>query len=77
MHREIKIFTDAFSRFFQPVIAASATASNAKALMLNLGYVPPEQFRVFDNLRARVNSIQDVIEAMEELSEEELSLIHI
>jgi len=72
MHREIKIFTDAFSRFFQPVIAASATASNAKALMLNLGYLPPEQFRVFDNLRARVNSIQDVIEAMEELSEEEI-----
>jgi hypothetical protein len=72
MHREIKIFTDAFFRFFQPVIAASATASNAKALMLNLGYLPPEQFRVFDNLRARINSIQEVIEAMAELSEEDI-----
>ena len=72
MQREIKIFTDAFFRFFQPVIAAAATASNAKALMLNLGYLPPEQFRVFDNLRARVNSIRDVIEAMAELSEEDI-----
>src|SRR6266478_7891486 len=73
MHREIKIFTDAFFRFFQPVIAATATASNAKALMLNLGYVPPEQFRVFDNLRARVNSVREVIEAMAELSEEDIA----
>ena len=72
MHREIKIFTDAFFRFFQPVIAAAASAENAKALMLNLGYLPPEQFRVFDNLRARINSIQDVIEAMAELSEEDI-----
>jgi hypothetical protein len=72
MHREIKIFTDTFFRFFQPVIAATATASNAKALMLNLGYVPPEQFRVFDNLRARVTSVRDVIEAMADLSEEDI-----
>lgn len=72
MHREIKIFTDTFFRFFQPVIAAAATPSNAKALMLNLGYLPPEQFTVFDNFRARVNSIRDVIEAMAELSEEDI-----
>jgi hypothetical protein len=72
MHREIKIFTDAFFRFFQPVIAASASASNAKALMLNLGYLPPEEFRVFDNLRARINSTREVIEAMAELSEEDI-----
>jgi hypothetical protein len=72
MHREIKIFTDAFLGFFQPLIAAAATPSNAKALMLNLGYVPPEQFGVFDNLSARANSIRDVIESMVELSEEDI-----
>jgi hypothetical protein len=40
--------------------------------MLNLGYLPPEEFRVFDNLRARINSTREVIEAMAELSEEDI-----
>ncbi|HTE29599.1 MAG TPA: DUF6603 domain-containing protein [Chryseolinea sp.] len=72
MHKEIKIFTDLFVRFFQPVIAAASTASNAKELILQLGYVPPEQFTVFDSLRTRVNGIRDVIEAMATLTEEDI-----
>jgi hypothetical protein len=72
MHREFEIFRDEFERFFQPVIAGAADSSSAKSLLYNLGYVPPSQFRVLQNLRANIDAVRSVIENMSELSDEQI-----
>src|SRR5215204_3372539 len=72
MHREFEIFRDEFSRFFQPVIAGAADSSSAKSLLYNLGYVPPPQFRVLENLRANIDAVRAVIEDMSELTDEQI-----
>jgi hypothetical protein len=72
MHREFEIFRDVFARFFQPVISAVTTSSGAKGLLFDLGYVPPQQFKVFENFKARIDAVEDAIASMAELSEEEI-----
>src|SRR5215469_15274341 len=72
MHPEFEIFRDVFARFFQPVISAATTSSAAKGLLFDLGYVPPEQFKVFESLKARIGAVEDAIATMSELSEEEI-----
>lgn len=72
MNQDLKIFVDQFARFFQPVILASSGPSKAKALLLDLGYSPPEQFKVFENLKTNVDKIQQLIETISQISEEEI-----
>jgi hypothetical protein len=72
MYREFEIFRDVFTRFFQPVISAVATSSAAKGLLFNLGYLPPQQFKAFESLKAKIDAVEDAIATMSELSEEEI-----
>src|SRR5215813_10777159 len=72
MHREFEIFSDVFTRFFQPLISAVTSSSAAKALLLDMGYTPPQQFKVFESLKARIDAVEDAIATMSEISEEEI-----
>ena len=54
---------------FQPIISASKNSSSAFKLMLELGYIPPEEFKVFEKIRASTNAVEDILTFIEEITE--------
>jgi hypothetical protein len=67
--KELQKIADLFFNFFEPVLSAAERPSAAQALMLELGYIPPEEFKVFEKLRASTNAIQDIFTFIEGITE--------
>ncbi|HEX5168663.1 MAG TPA: DUF6603 domain-containing protein, partial [Cyclobacteriaceae bacterium] len=72
MNKDLHIFSELFFRFFRPVILAASDVSKAKLLVRELGYLPPDEFGVFESLDARIDGIKELIETMRDLSEDDL-----
>jgi len=69
LDKELQKIADLFFRFFEPVISATESISDAQALMLELGYIPPKRFKVFEKIGGSVNTLKDIFTFLEGLTE--------
>ena len=72
MNQELQVFVEQFTRFFQPVILAVNTPATAKNLMFELGYAPPAQFKLFDNLKTSIAAVEQLADDLSQLSEDDI-----
>jgi len=72
MNSDLQIFVDQFTRFFQPVILAVSSPANAESLLFELGYTPPAQMKLFDNLKTSVGAVEDLIDSLSQISDDQI-----
>ena len=74
MNKDLHIFSEPFFQFFRPVILASSDVFKAKLLVRELGYLPPDEFAVFDRFSESIDVIKELIGTMRDLSDDDLKI---
>lgn len=67
--KALKKLGDLLLQFIDPLAEATASPLGAKGLILQLGFLPPEQFSFIEQLSGTVQGIQDIVEQISALVE--------